>query len=112
MDIALDTSGNVYVTDTGYSTIRKITVSTGIISILAGGGSSTAFGVAATSFSFNQVVGVAVDTAGNVYAAEIFSDRIVKVDTTGILSLFAGLFFFSMLLIIHTHNVLALILCS
>jgi NHL repeat len=36
--VALDTTGNIYVADTGSSRIRKVTVSTGVITTVAGNG--------------------------------------------------------------------------
>jgi sugar lactone lactonase YvrE len=79
LGVAVDGSGNVYVADTGNSTIRMITP-TGVVSTLAGVagiiGSSDGTGAAAR---FNGPQGVAVDRSGNVYVADTGNDTIRKI---------------------------------
>ena len=60
--------GNVYIADRSNHRIRKVTVSTGIISTIAGTGESSysGDGGAATSASLNQPCGVAVDASGRI----------------------------------------------
>ena len=60
--------GNVYIADWNNSRIRKVTVSTGIISTIAGTGTSSYSGdnVAATSATLNYPAGVAVDASGRI----------------------------------------------
>ena len=60
--------GNVYIADQGNSRIRKVTVSTGIISTIAGTGSTTFSGDngAATSATLYEPRGVAVDASGRI----------------------------------------------
>jgi Beta-propeller repeat/FG-GAP-like repeat/Viral BACON domain len=79
--VAVDAAGNVYISDSQYSRIRK--VSGGIITTFAGGGNSSADGVPATSASLSNVGAVTVDGAGNVY----FSDysRLLKVGPDGLI---------------------------
>jgi sugar lactone lactonase YvrE len=64
----------------------------GIISTVAGDSSSAygADGVAATNSSLRYPACVAFDASGNFYIADIFSSRIRKVDTNGIISTVAG----------------------
>ena len=62
------TQGNVYISDSNNSRIRKITVSTGIITTIAGNGNGgyTGDNGAATSATFNSPTGIAVDSSGIV----------------------------------------------
>ena len=61
--------GNVYIADTNNHRIRKVTVSTGIISTVAGTGTGTYSGDAgaASSAAVNQPRGVTVDSTGTSY---------------------------------------------
>ncbi len=58
---------NVYIADTGNHRIRKVTVSTGMMSTIAGSGSSSYNGdnYAATSASMYYPQGVALDSSGS-----------------------------------------------
>ena len=60
--------GNVYIADGNNNRIRKVTVSTGIISTIAGAGSASYSGDngAATSASLNYPSGVALDASGRI----------------------------------------------
>ena len=90
--IAMDSSGNLYVVDQDFHVVRKLD-SNGIISTVAGDGSiDTALtdGIPATSASLGYPTDVAVDNAGNIYIADMYFSRIMKVDTLGILTTVAG----------------------
>ena len=58
--------GNVYIADSWNNRIRKVTVSTGIITTIAGTGTGTYSGDngPATSAALNYPAGVTVDTSG------------------------------------------------
>ena len=58
----------MYIADTFNNRIRKVTVSTGIITTIAGTGTSSYSGDngAATSATLNGPHGVAVDTSGGI----------------------------------------------
>jgi len=91
--VALDSLGNVYIGDTISNRIRKITISTGIISTIAGTGSSTFSGDGgfATSAGLCNPVELFVDTSENVYFPENCSHRIRKVTgSTNIITTVAG----------------------
>jgi trimeric autotransporter adhesin len=78
--------GNVYA-----SCVRKINLTTGIITTLAGGGTSgLGDGGQATAATVGNPYGVAVDRMGNVYIAEEGRARIRKVNTAGIITTVAG----------------------
>lgn len=94
--LALDAAGNLYIADTGDSRIRKVDTS-GNISTVAGSsaslgvGSFSGDGGPATSAGLNSPVGVALDSAGNLYIADYGNLRIRKVDTSGTITTFAGI---------------------
>ena len=58
--------GNVYIADHGSNRIRKVTVSTGIITTIAGTGTGSYNGdeIAASSATLKYPTGVALDSAG------------------------------------------------
>ena len=91
--IALDSSGNLYFADLGNNRIRKINTITGIISTIAGNGTSGfgGDGAAATAAFLSYPSSVAVDLSGNIYIADTYNGRIRKIAaSTGIISTIAG----------------------
>jgi uncharacterized protein (TIGR03437 family) len=91
--LALDASGNLFVSEGGIggSRVRKISAN-GTISTVAGNG-TFAFsgdGGPASSAAINEPVGIALDAAGNLYIADTSNFRIRKVSTSGIITTIAG----------------------
>ena len=88
--VAVDSSGNVYVGDTGNQMIRQVT-SAGVVTTLAGSagnyGSTDATG---SSASFWGPQGVALDSTGNLYVADSFNQTIRKVTSAGVVTTLAG----------------------
>jgi sugar lactone lactonase YvrE len=88
--VAVDAAGNLYIADTGYQQILKVTTG-GTLSVVAGTGS---YGAptpgAATSSALGFPSGLAVDSSGNLYIADSGSRKILKVTSGGTLSIFAG----------------------
>lgn len=90
-DVAVDGSGNVYIGDWTHH-IRVINASTGIITTIAGNGSTySGDGGPAVNASFFQIDGVAVDANNNVYIADCGNNRIRKItSSTGIVTTIIG----------------------
>lgn len=90
--VTFDSKGDLYISDSGNHRIRKVTMSTGIISTVAGNGKSAASGdgSAATAASLSYPGHVLVDSLGNLYIADTNNNKIRKVDTSGKISTFAG----------------------
>ena len=87
--VAADSSGNVYVGDTGNSVIRKISAA-GVVSTLAGSGVNGFANGSGASAQFANPGGVAVDASGNVYVADINNNLIRKITSSGTVTTFAG----------------------
>ncbi len=87
--VAVDSAGNVYIADTGYSRVRKVVA--GVIGTAVGNGSQGFGGDngAATSAEFNGVAGLAVDSSGNLYIVDANNQRIRKV-SSGVITTVAG----------------------
>jgi hypothetical protein len=86
--MALDSAGNIYIADFENSAIRKVTVSTGVVSTVAGGGTvctwhtdSVGDGCPATEAIVAAPGSVALDSTGNIYIADYGSNRLRVVNT-------------------------------
>ena len=92
--LALDGAGNIYIADTLNDTVRRIDSVTGIISTIAGVPHTRGYsgdGGPATSARMYFPLGIAVDTAGNVYVGERGNYIVRRIDAaTGIITTFAG----------------------
>ena len=80
-DVAIDSSGNIYVADAGNNVIREISASSGNITTIAGTGVAgySGDGGLATSATLQEPSAVAVDSAGNVYIADAGNNVIRKI---------------------------------
>jgi uncharacterized protein (TIGR03437 family) len=89
--IAVDGTGSVYIADAADNRVRKITpdgkietfAGTGVAGFAGDGGPDTAA-------LLNQPYGLAVDTAGNVYIADLGNARVRKVSIDGTIQTIAG----------------------
>ena len=87
--VAVDSSLNVYVADSDNHKIRKIT-SAGVVTTLAGSGSSGSADGTGTLASFSYPKGVSVDTEGNVYVADTNNSKIRKITQGGVVTTLVG----------------------
>jgi uncharacterized protein (TIGR03437 family) len=94
--VAVDSVGNLYFADKGNNRVRKVDTK-GVITTFAGTGTAgySGDGGLATSAKLGLNLtaafqGVAVDSAGNVYIADPVNNRIRMVNSSGIISTFAG----------------------
>jgi len=96
--VAIDGSGNLLIADTLDSLVRIVTKSTQIITVVAGGGSGSCNG-AANQFGDNcpgidavlfQPLSLAVDQHGNIFIADDELPGIRVVNSSGVISLYAG----------------------
>ena len=95
-DVAVDSEGNLYFSDSYNHRIRKVDAS-GIITTIAGSGPAGSYlgeysgdGSLAAQAELSQPHGLALDSTGNLYIADSFNNRVRKVHTNGIITTVAG----------------------
>ncbi|MES2703262.1 MAG: T9SS type A sorting domain-containing protein [Bacteroidota bacterium] len=90
-DICVDKYGNVYIADAFNYRVRKVTPA-GIISTFAGNGTPgySGEGVLADTSRIGAISGLCADTAGNIYIGDNSGSRVMKVNSAGIMTTFAG----------------------
>ncbi len=89
--LAFDAAGNLYIADSGNQAVRMVSAATQIISTFAGTGvlGFSGDGGQATKAQLNYPLGVALDSAGNLYIADSQNFRIRKV-VSGTITTIAG----------------------
>jgi gliding motility-associated-like protein len=91
--VAVDKAGNLFISEGGSNSIRKVSTTTGIITTIVGDGYTgfTGDGGLAVNARLNLPRGLCVDSDGNLYIADVLNHRIRKIDAkTGIISTVAG----------------------
>ncbi|HEY2016729.1 MAG TPA: IPT/TIG domain-containing protein [Bryobacteraceae bacterium] len=92
--VAVDGSGNIYISDTQNLVVRKVDTKGTITTIagnnLAGGPGFTGDNGPAIQASLGFVSGLAVDGSGNIFIADPGNQRIRKVDSKGTITTVAG----------------------
>ena len=91
--VAVDAAGNLFIADDTNNRIRKVDVTTGVITTVAGTGTGgfSGDGGPATGAQLAAPIGVAVDAAGNLFIADTGNQRVRRVDAaTGVITTVAG----------------------
>ena len=89
--VVADSSGNLFIADTGNHTIRKVTPA-GVVTTFAGlAGTAGSTNATATSARFNSPNGLAIDSSNNIYVADTGNHTIRKVTSGGVVTTVAGL---------------------
>jgi trimeric autotransporter adhesin len=91
--LAADAQGNIFIGQFESSVVRRVDARTGIITTVAGNGivGYGGDGGPATAASLGGVIGLAVDSSGNLYISELIGQRIRRVDlATGRITTAAG----------------------
>jgi hypothetical protein len=95
--VAVDSSNNLYISDTGNHYVRVVNA-TGTVTAFAGqsgmdagvGGANNGNGGPATSALLSQPSGLAVDASGDVFIADVNTDVVRMVNTAGNINTYAG----------------------
>lgn len=87
-----DRDGKLYIADEGYANRVRAVDSSGTIQPVAGSGSYTFSGDGgpATAAAIYVPAGMTKDSAGNLYIGDFYNCRVRKVDTSGIITTYAG----------------------
>jgi uncharacterized protein (TIGR03437 family) len=90
--LAIDAKGDYFISDYQNHVIREVVAATGNIVTVAGNGTPgfSGDGGQATQAQFSAATSIAVDGAGNLYIADGPNGRVRVVDSTGVISTFAG----------------------
>jgi uncharacterized protein (TIGR03437 family) len=89
--VAVDSAGNLYISDGFNFRIRKVDTN-GMITTIAGNGNvgGTGDNGPATSAVIGFVTDLAVDNTGNLYLADLYNYEVRKIDPSGKMTAFAG----------------------
>jgi hypothetical protein len=92
VDVTLDRFGNIFFSDNMNDAIRRIDAITGIITTICGNGISGSIGDGgrASAAQLYSPSGICFDKIGNLYIADLENNKIRKIDTSGIITTFAG----------------------
>ncbi len=89
--LAIDSAGNLYVADSSNNAIRKIDTHGNVSTVSGlGYGSNGLRNGGPKTAEFNNPLGVAIDSAGNLYVADNANSAIRKIDTHGNVTTFVG----------------------
>jgi uncharacterized protein (TIGR03437 family) len=90
-EVALDSSGNLYIADVGNNSIRKVDTTGKITSILHGSfGYCSPTTISAIAADIGRAPGIATDKNGNLYIANSSANCVQILETNGTVSTLAG----------------------
>lgn len=89
--IAVDPAGNIYIADSVNNRIRKVNTA-GVITTVAGNGYAGFAGDAgpAVDSQWNAPYGLALDSAGNLFVADLANARVRRISPSGLVQTIAG----------------------
>ncbi|MGC2423006.1 MAG: Ig-like domain-containing protein, partial [Nitrospirota bacterium] len=89
--VAVDSKGNIYISDTGNNRIRMISTA-GVIKTVAGTGAAgfSGDGGPAISAKLNRPAGIALDATGKLYIADCYNHSVRVIDLNGGITTLAG----------------------
>jgi len=90
--VVFDRSGHLYISDSENHRVRRVDAATGIITTIAGNGKAGfgGDGGLATEAKLNYPAGLAFNSAGHLYIADLSGNCIRKIDGNGIITTVAG----------------------
>lgn len=89
--VAVDAAGNVYFTDDTNSRIRKVTISSGVVTTIAGNGKPSYSGDNGPALNAGfDPFDIAIDSQGNLYIADFLNSRVRKIGLDGTITTVAG----------------------
>jgi sugar lactone lactonase YvrE len=89
--LVVDRNGNAYIADSQNHTIRKMTPDRVVTTVGGFAGNSGSSDGTGSEARFNQPLGVAADSAGNIYVADTFNHALRKINPDGVVATLAGL---------------------
>ncbi len=87
--LTIDNAGNLYVTESSDNVVRTVSP-TGVVTTIAGNHSMGFTEGAGAQAEFNNLYGIVRDSFGNLYVADSYNYRLRQINTSNIVSTFAG----------------------
>ena len=90
LNVAVDATGNLYISDLSNNRVRKVSPAGIIVTFAGGGAASPGDGGLATSAVVSGPSGLAVDAAGVVFVADRYAERVRRISPNGLIATVAG----------------------